>query len=44
MSISDALAVRVSAEDPERPLYRVTKEFISDPHHPVVMMNVKLVG
>ena len=39
----NALAVRVSAEAPGG-TYRVTKEFISDPHHSVVMMNVKITG
>jgi len=36
-------AVRVSASDLQG-LYTVTKEFISDPHHPVVLMNVKIEG
>jgi len=39
----DALAVRVVASDLEG-RYTVTKEFISDPHHPVVLMNVKVSG
>ncbi len=39
----DAPAVRVSATEPDR-RYTVTKEFISDPHHPVVLMNVKITG
>jgi glucoamylase len=39
----DALAVRVSASDPDG-RYTVTKEFITDPHHPVVLMNVKITG
>jgi glucoamylase len=39
----DALAVRVVANDLQG-RYTVTKEFISDPHHPVVLMNVKLSG
>ena len=39
----DALAVRVVASDLEG-RYTVTKEFITDPHHPVVLMNVKLSG
>ena len=39
----DALAVRVTASDLNG-RYTVTKEFISDPHHPVVLMNVKIVG
>ena len=37
----DALAVRVAATDPGG-RYTVTKEFITDPHHPVVLMNVKI--
>jgi glucoamylase len=40
---SDALAVRVSATDPAG-RYKVTKEFITNPHHPVVLMNVKIEG
>jgi glucoamylase len=39
----DAPAVRVTGSDPQG-RYTVTKEFISDPHHPVVMMNVKIAG
>ena len=39
----EALAVRVTASDLNG-RYTVTKEFISDPHHPVVLMNVKIVG
>ena len=35
----DALAVRVVANDLGG-RYTVTKEFITDPHHPVVLMNV----
>jgi glucoamylase len=38
-----APAVRVTGEDPQS-RYSVTKEFISDPHHPVVLMNVKISG
>src|ERR1700737_1658059 len=38
-----ALAVRVAADDLQG-RYAVTKEFISDPHHPVVLMNVKITG
>jgi len=38
-----APAVRVSASDLDG-RYRVTKEFITDPHHPVVLMNVKIEG
>lgn len=39
----DALAVRVVASDLGG-RYTVTKEFICDPHHPVVLMRVKLDG
>jgi len=39
----DALAVRVVGSD-RTGRYTVTKEFISDPHHPVVLMNVKIQG
>ncbi len=39
----EALAIRVVASDLEG-RYTVTKEFISDPHHPVVLMNVKIDG
>jgi glucoamylase len=38
-----APAVRVVASDLDGK-YTVTKEFISDPHHPVVLMNVKITG
>ncbi len=38
-----ALAVRVVANDLQG-RYTVTKEFISDPHHPVILMNVKVTG
>src|SRR5258707_12432664 len=38
-----ALAVRVVASDLQG-RYTVTKEFITDPHHPVVLMNVKVSG
>src|SRR5258708_3855724 len=38
-----APAVRVVASDLDG-RYTVTKEFISDPHHPVVLMNVKISG
>ena len=38
-----ALALRVEASDLQG-RYTVTKEFISDPHHPVVLMNVKITG
>jgi glucoamylase len=40
---SDSLAVRVTATDMDG-RYKVTKEFITDPHHPVVLMNVKIEG
>ncbi len=40
---SGAPAVRVTASD-LKGRYTVTKEFISDPHHPVVLMNVKISG
>jgi glucoamylase len=39
----DALAVRVVASDLNG-RYTVTKEFITDPHHPVVLMNVRIEG
>src|SRR5271168_4856882 len=39
----DALAVRVAASDLDG-RYTVTKEFITDPHHPVVLVNVKITG
>jgi glucoamylase len=39
----DALAVRVVASDLGG-RYTVTKEFITDPHHPVVLMNVSIEG
>src|SRR6201992_1000754 len=39
----DALAVRVAANDLGG-RYTVTKEFVTDPHHPVVLMNVKIEG
>jgi glucoamylase len=40
---SDALAIRVVANDLEG-RYTVTKEFISNPHYPAVLMNVKITG
>ena len=40
---SDAPAVRVAASD-LKGRYTVTKEFICDPHHAVVLMNVKISG
>ena len=39
----DAPAVRVVAADLDG-RYTVTKEFVADPHHPVVLMNVKIAG
>ena len=39
----NALAVRVCAKDLGG-RYTITKEFITDPHHPVVLMNVKIEG
>ena len=39
----NALAIRVVAKDIGG-RYKVTKEFITDPHHPVVLMNVKIEG
>src|SRR6202012_4210281 len=39
----DALAVRVTAQDLGG-RYSVTKEFIPDPHQPVVLMNVRVDG
>ena len=39
----NSLAVRVVANDLGG-RYTVTKEFITDPHHPVVLMNVKIEG
>ena len=39
---SDTLAVRVTGSDPEGDT--VTKEFVSDPHHSVVLMHVKITG
>ena len=40
---ADSLAVRVEGMDIGR-RYKVTKEFITDPHHPVVLMKVKVEG
>src|ERR1700712_984484 len=40
---SDALAIRVAGSDLEG-RYTVTKEFISNPHYPAVLMNVKISG
>ena len=39
----DSLAVRVVASDLQG-RYTVTKEFITDPHHPVVLMHVRVEG
>lgn len=39
----NAPAVRVTASDPEG-RYTVCKEFVSDPHHPVVLMKVTISG
>src|ERR1700678_3361319 len=39
----DAPAVRVVGSDPQN-RYTVTKEFITDPHQSVVLMNVKVTG
>ena len=39
----DALAIRVVAHDADG-RYSVTKEFITNPHHPVVIVNVKITG
>ena len=39
----DAPAVRVVGSDPQG-RYTVTKEIIADPHHSVVLMNVKITG
>jgi glucoamylase len=39
----DAPAVRVVGSDPQG-RYTVTKEIVSDPHHSVVLMNVKITG
>ena len=39
----DAPAVRLIGRDPQK-RYTVTKEFIADPHHSVVLMHVKVDG
>lgn len=39
----DALAIRMAAQDAGG-RYTVTKEVITDPHHPVVLMHVKIEG
>lgn len=38
---ADALGVRMQGHDPQR-RYSITKEIISDPHYPVVLMRVRL--
>ncbi|HEY0757793.1 MAG TPA: glycoside hydrolase family 15 protein [Acidisarcina sp.] len=40
---NDALAVRITSTDPDG-RYTLIKEIISDPHHPVVIINVRLEG
>jgi glucoamylase len=40
---SDALGVRITSRDPEG-RYTLTKEIISDPHYPVVLIHVRLDG
>jgi glucoamylase len=39
----NALAIRIIANDITG-RYTVTKEFITDPHHPVVLVNIKIEG
>lgn len=39
----DAPAIRVAGSDPQG-RYTVTKEIVADPHHSVVLMNVKITG
>jgi glucoamylase len=39
----DAAAIKVVGSDPEG-RYTVTKEMVADPHHSVVLMNVKITG
>ena len=39
----NALAIRVVASDVQG-RYKVTKEFITDPHHPVVLIHVRIEG
>jgi glucoamylase len=39
----DATAIKVVGNDPEG-RYTVTKEMVADPHHSVVLMNVKITG
>ena len=40
---ADALAVRVTGQPPDK-RYTLTKQIISDPHYPVVLVHVKLEG
>lgn len=40
---SDAMAVRLTNSDPAG-RYRIVKDVIADPHHPVVLMRVRLEG
>jgi glucoamylase len=40
---SDSLAVRLTSTDPQD-RYTLYKEIISDPHHPVIMIRVRLEG
>ncbi len=39
----DALGVRITSSDPQK-RYKLTKEIISDPHFPVVLIHVRLDG
>ncbi|MGA7155720.1 MAG: glycoside hydrolase family 15 protein [Acidobacteriaceae bacterium] len=39
----NALAIRMKGHEPGR-RYSITKELITDPHHAVVLMNVKITG
>lgn len=39
----DALGVRITSSDPEK-RYKLTKEIISDPHFPVVLIHVRVDG
>lgn len=39
----DALGVRITSSDPEK-RYKLTKELISDPHFPVVLIHVRIDG
>ena len=40
---ADASAVRLTNSDPQG-RYKIVKEIIADPHHPVVLMRVRLLG